>query len=138
MKRRITTLDQNQTQNGNQNQNQNQTQNGNQNQVNDYSYKEIISVYFSRAKDATELQRKIDIMTWAKIRIDFLFTIFMSSFLIFFFSGFISKRLYYEKINERETKLLFFLFGIILFIEAPWNTFIEQSPWLTFLQNIAG
>jgi len=39
---------------------------------------------------------------------------------------------------DQETKILFYLFGIILLITAKWGTFFKESPTLLEVQHILG
>jgi len=56
-------------------------------------------------------------------RTEFIFTASMAVLLIYFF-----RPGHHHKINK-ESSLLFFLFGIILLFTANWNLFIEEAPW---------
>ena len=70
------------------------------------------------------------ILYW-KNRIDFIFNITMAILLFFIFNPF------YDNIYliDKETKLLFYLFGIILIITAKWNTFIQESRFYDLIQS---
>jgi hypothetical protein len=37
-----------------------------------------------------------------------------------------------------ETKLLLYLFGIVLLITADWSNFVEESKWFQRAQEIVG
>ena len=85
-----------------------------------------------KKKQNTALYKTV---SYWKPRTDFIFTFLMSILLIF---------LFYPNPNNisvnitGETKLLMFLFGIVLIITAQWNTFVTQAKWFTELQQIIG
>jgi hypothetical protein len=91
-----------------------------------YTYSDIVSGYFSSTSTPEET---IDILMWVKERLDFLYVLLMSVFLIVFFSRLTPPEFYAEVVFERETKILLVFLGIILLLEAPWKTFIHESPW---------
>ena len=66
-----------------------------------------------------------------KSRVDFVFTFLMSLLLIYLFYP--SKTPVF--IND-ETRLLIFLFGIILIVTAEWSVFFTEARWFTDLQQI--
>jgi hypothetical protein len=73
----------------------------------------------------------IKIQYWRE-RVEFVFVVLMSILIIY---------LFYPKQNRLnlityETKLLLFIFGIILLTKAPWKIFIEESPWFIDLQKV--
>jgi hypothetical protein len=76
-----------------------------------------------------ETQEKIE--NW-KIHIELLFKFLMSMLFIYIFNP------RYNRIHliNYETKLLFFLFGIILVVTAHWKEIINESPLLVYIQNI--
>ena len=59
-----------------------------------------------------------------KERTEFVFIISMSILLIYQFHPLLSK-----KPIDKETSLLFFLFGWILLFTAKWSLFIKEAPW---------
>lgn len=59
-----------------------------------------------------------------KERTEFVFIISMSILLIYQFHPLLSK-----KPIDKETSLLFFLFGWVLFFTANWSIFIKESHW---------
>ena len=75
----------------------------------------------------------IKIKYW-KERVEFLFTIIMSLLLIYLFTP---KTNRIEKV-DKETKILLYLFGIVLFITAKWEDFFHESKWIYFLQKTIG
>lgn len=68
-----------------------------------------------------------------KDRFDFIFTFLMAFLLIYLFNPRNAKTV---MILDTETKLLLFLFGIIILITSKWKTFFTQSKWLTTIQMI--
>lgn len=84
----------------------------------------ITHVYLEmKGKEKTDLDKKI--LFW-KERFDFIFTALMSVLLIYIFNP------RYNNFNliDKETKVLFYLFGFVLIITAKWRIFFEQSPLL--------
>ena len=70
-------------------------------------------------------QQKLDsqVVFW-KDHIEFIFNVLMSFLLIYVFQP------WSQVVIDRETKLLFFLFGVILLYTANWSNFIHNSPTL--------
>ena len=81
-----------------------------------------------KAAAAAEAAKAANLLYW-KERTEFIFTICMAILLIYYFKPGTSKPL------NRETGLLFFLFGWILIITAKWNIFFTQAKWYS---NISG
>lgn len=84
----------------------------------------ITHVYLEmKGKEKTDLDKKI--LFW-KERFDFIFTALMSVLLIYIFNP------RYNNFNliDKETEVLFYLFGFVLIITAKWRIFFEQSPLL--------
>ncbi len=79
----------------------------------------------------TELDNKV--VYW-KGKIEFVFIALMALLLIYLFNP----RYKREMIIDYETKVLLFLFGIILLITAKWDEFFEESAWFQKLQIILG
>jgi len=75
----------------------------------------------------------IKIKYW-KERVEFLFTIIMSLLIIYLFTP---KKNRIEKI-DKETNLLLYLFGFVLFITAKWEAFFHEPEWIYFLQKTIG
>lgn len=82
-----------------------------------------------RKKDDTELYQNVE---YRKQRAEFIFTISMSLLIIYFFSPLTGNVIRFDA----ETKFLFFVFGLLLFVKANWKLVFQQSIWLQFLQNI--
>ena len=74
-------------------------------------------------------------VSYWKPRADFVFTFLMSLLLIYLFYPNSTNT---SVIITGETKLLMFLFGIVLIITAQWNTFITESKWFTIVQQVIG
>jgi Ca2+/Na+ antiporter len=77
-----------------------------------------------------ELREKSDKTEYWRSRIEFIFTFLMASLLIY---------LFYPNTNRvinKETKFILYLFGIILLITAKWSDFITTSKWFSYLQNV--
>lgn len=84
----------------------------------------ITHVYLEmKGKEKTDLDKKI--LFW-KERFEFIFTALMSVLLIYIFNP------RYNNFNliDKETEVLFYLFGFVLIITAKWRIFFEQSPLL--------
>lgn len=79
----------------------------------------VISVHSKHNKYESQL------LFW-KQKTEFIFIISMSILLIYFFNPFGQKTIMHKK-----TKLLFFLFGIILLITADWKDFIHNQTIIT-------
>jgi hypothetical protein len=77
---------------------------------------------------AATAAKAANLLYW-KERTEFIFIICMAILLIYDFKPGTSKPL------NRETGLLFFLFGWILIITAKWNLFFTQAKWYS---NISG
>ena len=84
----------------------------------------ITHVYLEmKGKEKTDLDKKI--LFW-KERFEFIFTALMSVLLIYIFNP------RYNNFNliDKETEVLFYLFGFVLIITAKWRIFFKQSPLL--------
>lgn len=74
----------------------------------------------------------VEIIDFWKKRIEFIFIASISLFIIYIFNPFVNRT---HKI-DLETRYLLYLFGFILLISADWNAFINQTPYINFLQNL--
>ena len=89
----------------------------------------VIEIYY-KYKNPSKIDAINSLEFW-KDRTEFIFIAFMSFMLLFLFNlncnnlGFINK----------ETKLLLFLFGIVLLITAKWDLFFKDSVYLTDLKD---
>ena len=78
---------------------------------------------------------KLDIIIqYWKERVEFVFVTSMAILMIYLFMP-KTNRVY---MIDKETKFLFFLFGIILLITAKWDDFIRESKFFISLQNSFG
>ena len=83
-----------------------------------------------KGKANIALENKLE---YWKDRLDFVFTFLMAFLLIYLFNPRNAKTV---MILDSETKLLLFLFGIILLVTAKWKTFFSQSKWLSTIQMV--
>ena len=74
------------------------------------------------------------VLFYWKGRVEFIFVILMSFLLIYLFNP---RKNRLSMING-ETKLLLYLFGIVLLITADWSNFVEESKWFQRAQEIVG
>jgi hypothetical protein len=96
----------------------------------------LISIYLKRkTKEKLETQEDskliIQIDYW-EMRFEFIFNIMMSILLIYIFNP-NSNNLY---LITNETKILLYLFGIILIIKSNWSEFFKESSWFATLQKV--
>lgn len=90
----------------------------------------VLHLYFTiKGKTETKMDKKI--VYWEQ-RIEFIFISLMSIMLIYLFYPRSNKPI----ILDYETKLLLFVFGIILLIGAKWDLFIKESPIFKKIQEI--
>jgi len=82
-------------------------------------------------KKDSELDKNI--IYW-KERFEFVFIILMSILLIYIFNPRYNKPL----LIDYESKILLYLFGIILLISADWTIFFKEAKWFEYLQKIVG
>ena len=78
-----------------------------------------------KGKGNTPQDKKI--VYW-KDRIEFVFIILMSFLLIYVFNPRSTKPI----VLDKETKILFYLFGFVLILTAKWHAFINESTFLHF------
>lgn len=71
------------------------------------------------------------VLYW-KERIEFIFIITMALLLIYVFNP----RSNNLELIDKETKILFYLFGFILLITAKWESFMKESKWYINIQEI--
>ena len=81
----------------------------------------IMHIYNKAKRKANTPQDK-KILFW-KDRVEFIFIFMMSLLLIYLFNPRYNKPI----VLDYETKLLLFLFGIILLLTAKWKLFIDES-----------
>lgn len=89
----------------------------------------IVSVYLNlEGKQNTTLDKNV--VFW-KSRLEFIFVFFMSFLIMYLFNP-LSKNMV---LITTETKVLLFLFAVILLITAKYKNFINQTRIFTLLQN---
>jgi len=69
------------------------------------------------------------LLYWKK-RVEFVFVVSMALLLIICFRPGSTVRL------TEETKILFFVYGLVLFITSNWDIFIYEAPWYKNIINI--
>jgi hypothetical protein len=74
----------------------------------------------------------IEILYW-KDRFEFTFIFLMSILLLYLFNP-----MRPNVVIDSETKLLLFLFGIMLLITANWNVFLHEAKWFKMFQKSIG
>jgi uncharacterized membrane protein YbjE (DUF340 family) len=88
----------------------------------------IMHIY-NRAKGKQNTKQDKKIVFW-KDRVEFIFIFMMSLLLIYLFNPRYNKPI----VLDYETKLLLFLFGIVLLITAKWEVFIKESKLFQKIQ----
>lgn len=90
----------------------------------------ITHLYFiMKGKSGSKKDKQIE--CW-KERVEFVFIALMSLMLIYLFYPRSTKPI----IIDYETKLLLFIYGIIILIGANWNVFIKESPIFQKAQTV--
>jgi hypothetical protein len=90
----------------------------------------VLHLYFKfKGKGDSETDKKI--VFW-KERIEFVFIFLMSFMLMYLFYPRSTKPI----IIDFETKVLLFVFGIIILIGAKWDIFFKESPLLKKVQKV--
>lgn len=90
-----------------------------------------ISLLYYKAKGKTTDPKAQHLQFW-KDRMEFVFIFLMSTLML---TLFYPRRQQQPTLNY-ETRLLLFLFGIILLITADWSTFFHESPALQHVQSV--
>jgi hypothetical protein len=89
-----------------------------------------LHLYFKvKGKAGSETDKKI--VYWQE-RVEFVFVFLMSLMLIYLFYPRSTKPI----IIDFETKVLLFVFGIIILIGAKWDIFFKESPLLKKVQKV--
>jgi len=93
----------------------------------------LLAIAHIYMKNTNQINSPTDkmIVYW-KSRVDFIFTFFMALLLIYLFFP----RSNREARVTGETKLLLFLFGIILIITAQWEVFFREAKWFANVQQV--
>jgi len=90
----------------------------------------ITHIYLKhKGKTHSNLDKKI---SYWKERCEFIFILLMSFFLIYLFNP------KYNRVIDKESKLLLYLFGFVLVITADWTEFLNKQKWFTNIQDIFG
>ncbi len=76
----------------------------------------------------------VNAVDYWKSRIEFFFAFLMAGLLIYLFAPPMNKSVEIAG----ESKLLLFLFGIVLLTTAKWRAFFNESPVIIRLQDILG
>jgi EamA domain-containing membrane protein RarD len=88
-----------------------------------------IAHIYLKMKGKNKSKQDEKILYW-KDRFEFLFVLLMAFLLIFLFNP--RKQM---AIIDSETKLLLFMFGIVLLITAKWTDFIYETKWIKIIQS---
>ena len=73
-------------------------------------------------------------LAYWKERCEFIFIVSMALLCLYLFNPLTSRSI---AINH-ETRVLLFIFGIIILITSQWELFFEQAKWFTMLQYFVG
>lgn len=92
----------------------------------------IIRVYLNHKGDKTSDFFK-NVEYWRE-RTEFIFIVLMAFLIIYLFNPTMNKTV----IIDKETKILFFTFGIILLITSKWSVFFHESKLFAGIQNSLG
>ena len=84
-----------------------------------------------KGKEDTDLDKQI--LYW-KERLEFIFIASMAILLIYLFYPRIDR----TYLIDKETKLLLYLFGVIILITAKWGLFIKEAYWFKLIQELVG
>jgi len=90
----------------------------------------VLHLYF-KVKGKTDSKTDKTIVYWQE-RVEFVFIVLMSFMLLYLFYPRSTKPI----IIDFETKVLLFVFGIIILIGAKWEIFIKESPIFKKVQQI--
>jgi len=88
----------------------------------------IFHIYL-KSKGQTDSNLDKNIVYW-KDRIEFIFILLMSFFLIYLFNPRQNRTI------DKESKLLLYLFGFVLIVTADWNKFLNQKKWVVNIKNV--
>ena len=94
-----------------------------------FVFSAIGHVIVSRSSSSKTEKLESKLLYW-KERTEFIFIVAMSILLIYHFHPRLS-----SKPIDKETALLFFLFGWILIFTAKWELFITEAPWYKRIVN---
>jgi hypothetical protein len=91
-----------------------------------------IGMAFAKHSDNIHIMLLEPRLKWLKERTEFIFLICMAILLIIYF------RPGTNMVIDGQSRILFFLFGIILLFTANWELFIKESHWFKILAKIFG
>jgi hypothetical protein len=92
-----------------------------------------LTYIFIKVKGYEKTNTAVKIKYW-KEKVEFIFTILMALLLIYLFSP----RANRTTMIDRETKILFYLFGFVLLITAKWEDFFKESKDFIYFQKTLG
>ena len=84
-----------------------------------------------KGESDSDLDKKV--LYW-KERFEFIFLLLMATLLIYLFSPGKERNV----MIDGETKVLLYLFGIVLLITAKWADFFHEAKWFQYLQKSVG
>ena len=84
-----------------------------------------------KGESDSDLDKKV--FYW-KERFEFIFLLLMAILLIYLFSPGKERTI----MIDGETKVLLYLFGIVLLITANWADFFHEAEWFQYLQKSVG
>ena len=83
----------------------------------------IVNLYY-KIKGEEKSKKSQNVSYW-KERFEFIFKLLMSALLIYIFNPRHSR----QHLIDKETTILFYLFGFVLIISSKWYEFIITSGW---------
>ena len=86
-----------------------------------------LTIYYTYKKN----NNLVKIFTFWKHHIEFIFVALMSALLVILFNPFFNG--FY--LIDNETKLLLFIYGIIILINAQWGLFFKESNIFKIIKN---
>lgn len=92
----------------------------------------LTHVYLKIKKQETSVLDRT-VVFW-KERVEFVFVFLMACLLIYLFAPITNKGVEVTG----ETKIVLYLFGVILLITAKWEEFFKETPIFMRIQNIIG
>lgn len=78
---------------------------------------------------------KYNKLSYWKSRIEFIFITAMALLLIILFNPLNKKKSFNNICVDNETRILLFLFGIILILTSKWDLFLKTSPLFNEIQT---
>lgn len=87
----------------------------------------LVVIYFTTKKN----NKYIQIFTYGKKIIEFVFTMLMSLLIIILFNPFFNE----TKLLNKKVQILLFAYGIIVLTNSDWGLFFKQSKFFKILKN---